>query len=110
MYNFHHGGSSGFNVYGGNNTGNGRFTAKRHNGVGNFSSYAKSFEQTSYNDYGGKEHINAKRCGEKQFSMPRQRGAKVETSKTSIIEKFSNANEYPLATIEVEEVLYYMLR
>ncbi|KAI5672270.1 hypothetical protein M9H77_12634 [Catharanthus roseus] len=52
-HNFHHGGGNGFNAYGGNNHGNGNFTPRRHVGVCNFSSYAKSFEHTSYDDYGG---------------------------------------------------------
>ncbi|KAI5652478.1 hypothetical protein M9H77_29665 [Catharanthus roseus] len=53
MHNFHHGGDNGFNAYGGNNHRNENFISKRHNGVGNFSSYAKSFEHTSYDDYMG---------------------------------------------------------
>ncbi|KAI5667895.1 hypothetical protein M9H77_17748 [Catharanthus roseus] len=43
MNNFHHGGGNGVNAYGGNNHGNGSFTSKRHNGVDNFSSSAKSY-------------------------------------------------------------------
>ncbi|KAI5676284.1 hypothetical protein M9H77_07234 [Catharanthus roseus] len=53
MHNFHHGGGSGFNAYDGNNHGNRNFTSRRHVGVGNFSSYAKSLEHTFYDDYGG---------------------------------------------------------
>ncbi|KAI5681645.1 hypothetical protein M9H77_02873 [Catharanthus roseus] len=52
MHSFHHGGSNGFNAYGQNNHGNGNFTHNKHVGVGNFSFYAKSFEHTSYDDYG----------------------------------------------------------
>ncbi|KAI5676004.1 hypothetical protein M9H77_06954 [Catharanthus roseus] len=37
MHNFYHSGGNGFNAYGGNNHGNGNFTSKRHNRVGNFS-------------------------------------------------------------------------
>ncbi|KAI5672143.1 hypothetical protein M9H77_12507 [Catharanthus roseus] len=60
MHSFHHGGGHGFNAYGGNNHGNGDFTSRRHNSAGNFSSYAKSFEHTSYDDYGGCRSVNAK--------------------------------------------------
>ncbi|KAI5672256.1 hypothetical protein M9H77_12620 [Catharanthus roseus] len=52
MHNFHYGGASGVNAYSGNNLGNGNFTPKIHNGIGNFSSYAKSYGHTSYDDYG----------------------------------------------------------
>ncbi|KAI5682147.1 hypothetical protein M9H77_03375 [Catharanthus roseus] len=52
MHSFHHGGGNGFNAYGGNHYANGSFTPRRHVGVGNFSSYANSFEHTSYDDYG----------------------------------------------------------
>ncbi|KAI5663375.1 hypothetical protein M9H77_22698 [Catharanthus roseus] len=58
-------------AYGGSNHGHGNFisrghdgyenfTPKRHNEVGNFSSYAKSNGRTSYNDYGGYDRDNAK--------------------------------------------------
>ncbi|KAI5675997.1 hypothetical protein M9H77_06947 [Catharanthus roseus] len=56
--NFHHGGGNGFNTYGGNNHGNGNFIPRRHVGVGNFSSYAKSFEHTSYGDYAEFSKVN----------------------------------------------------
>ncbi|KAI5649993.1 hypothetical protein M9H77_35998 [Catharanthus roseus] len=52
MHIFYHGGGNGFNAYGGNNHRNGNFTSRTHVGAGNFSSYAKSFEHTSYDDYG----------------------------------------------------------
>ncbi|KAI5677016.1 hypothetical protein M9H77_07966 [Catharanthus roseus] len=83
MHNFHHGGDNGFNDYGGNNHGNGNFTPRRHVRVCNFSSYAKSFEHTSYDDYGGV--------------------AKVETLKPSMIEEFSKVNKLPQAQEVVEE-------
>ncbi|KAI5663879.1 hypothetical protein M9H77_23202 [Catharanthus roseus] len=64
MHNCYYGGGNGVNAYGGRNHGHGNFisrghddyrnfTPKRHNGVGNFSSYAKSHGHTSYDDYGG---------------------------------------------------------
>ncbi|KAI5651021.1 hypothetical protein M9H77_37026 [Catharanthus roseus] len=112
MHNFHHGGGNGFNGYGGNNHRNGNFTPKRHNGLGNFSSYARSFEHTSYDDYGErvkifdqkkktKSIIKVKRCGKKQLFMPSQRVAKVENVKPSMLKEFLEINE--LSTIEVEE-------
>ncbi|KAI5664081.1 hypothetical protein M9H77_23404 [Catharanthus roseus] len=57
MHNFHHGDGNGFNAYVRNNHGNGNFTSKRYNGVGNFSSDAKPYGHTSYDDYGGYEEI-----------------------------------------------------
>ncbi|KAI5648951.1 hypothetical protein M9H77_34956 [Catharanthus roseus] len=71
MHNCYHGGGNGVNAYGGSNHGHGsfmfrghdsygNFTPKRYNGVGNFSSYAKSYGHTSYNDYWGYERVNAK--------------------------------------------------
>ncbi|KAI5653316.1 hypothetical protein M9H77_30503 [Catharanthus roseus] len=57
MHKFHHGGCNGFNAYGRNNLGNGDFTPRRHNTVGNFSSYAKSYGHTSYDDYGATTEI-----------------------------------------------------
>ncbi|KAI5682060.1 hypothetical protein M9H77_03288 [Catharanthus roseus] len=59
MHIFYHGGGNGFNAYGGNNRGNGNFTSKRHNGVGNFS-YAKSYGHTSYDDYRGYDRDKVK--------------------------------------------------
>ncbi|KAI5672249.1 hypothetical protein M9H77_12613 [Catharanthus roseus] len=60
MHNFHHGGGNRVNAYGGINNGNRKFTPRRHVGVGNFSSYAKSFEHTSYDDYGGYGRVNTR--------------------------------------------------
>ncbi|KAI5667943.1 hypothetical protein M9H77_17796 [Catharanthus roseus] len=83
MHNFHHCGGNVVNAYGGSNHENGNFIPRRHVRVGNFSSYAKSTEHTSYDDYGGV--------------------AKVESLKPSMIEEFSKVNELPQAIIEVEE-------
>ncbi|KAI5677509.1 hypothetical protein M9H77_08459 [Catharanthus roseus] len=60
MHNFHHGGDSRFNDFGGNNHGNPNFTPRRHFRDGNFSSYAKSFENTSYDNYGGYGKVNTR--------------------------------------------------
>ncbi|KAI5663374.1 hypothetical protein M9H77_22697 [Catharanthus roseus] len=71
MHNFYHGGGNRVNTYGGSNHGHGNFvsrgndgygnfTPKRHKGVDNFSSYAKSYECTSYDDYGSYERFNSK--------------------------------------------------
>ncbi|KAI5668267.1 hypothetical protein M9H77_18120 [Catharanthus roseus] len=51
-HNFYHDGSNGVNTYGGNNHGSENVTSERHNGVSNFSSYVKSYEHNSYDDYG----------------------------------------------------------
>ncbi|KAI5678832.1 hypothetical protein M9H77_09782 [Catharanthus roseus] len=68
IHNFHHGGGNGFNAYGGNNHGNGDFISTRHNGVINFSSYAKSFEHTSYYNYGRKsEHLESSKEKESEL-------------------------------------------
>ncbi|KAI5663363.1 hypothetical protein M9H77_22686 [Catharanthus roseus] len=58
MHSFHHGSGNGFNDYGGNNHENGNFSSKRHHGVGKFSSYAKSYRHTSYDDYRGYSRDN----------------------------------------------------
>ncbi|KAI5677804.1 hypothetical protein M9H77_08754 [Catharanthus roseus] len=55
MHNFHHGGGNGVNAYGAGNHGHGNFISKRHNGVSNFSSNAKSYGRTSYDHYGDVE-------------------------------------------------------
>ncbi|KAI5677778.1 hypothetical protein M9H77_08728 [Catharanthus roseus] len=60
MHNFYYSGCNGFNAYNGNNHGYGNFTPKRYNGVGNFSSYANSFEHTSYDDYGDYGRVNTR--------------------------------------------------
>ncbi|KAI5664105.1 hypothetical protein M9H77_23428 [Catharanthus roseus] len=59
-FSFHHDGGNRTNAYCGNNHGNGNFTPKRNNGVGNFSSYAKSYGNNSYDDCGGYDRDNAK--------------------------------------------------
>ncbi|KAI5653317.1 hypothetical protein M9H77_30504 [Catharanthus roseus] len=100
MHSSYHGDGNGFNVYGGKNYGNGNFTSKRHNGVGNFTFYAKSFEHTSYDDYGGYGRANT-RYDNHEHSL--YDFAKVEILKQSMIEEFSKVNELPQATIEVEE-------
>ncbi|KAI5681708.1 hypothetical protein M9H77_02936 [Catharanthus roseus] len=96
MHNFHHGGGNRFNAYGGNNYGNGNFTPRRHVGVGNFSSYAKSFEHTSYDDYGGYGRVNTK-----YDYYERSPYDYYEEYHHSY--EFSKVNELPQATIEVEE-------
>ncbi|KAI5682213.1 hypothetical protein M9H77_03441 [Catharanthus roseus] len=109
MHSFHHGGGNGFNVYGGNNHGNGNSTSKRHNGVGNFSSYAKSYGHTSYDDYGGYDRDHVKYYDYEHSPYDCYKGyhhncvAKVEIMKPSLIEEFSKVNELPQATIEVEK-------
>ncbi|KAI5681786.1 hypothetical protein M9H77_03014 [Catharanthus roseus] len=60
MHNFHHGGGTEVNDYGGNNHGNGNFTQKRYNGVRNFYSHAKSYRHISYDDYACYDRHNAK--------------------------------------------------
>ncbi|KAI5653057.1 hypothetical protein M9H77_30244 [Catharanthus roseus] len=58
MHGFHHAGGNGLNAYGGNKHGNGNFIPRRHVGVGNFSSYTKSYGHTFYDDYGGYDRVN----------------------------------------------------
>ncbi|KAI5672711.1 hypothetical protein M9H77_13075 [Catharanthus roseus] len=60
VYNFHYCGCNRVNAYGGTNNGNGNFTPKRHNGFGSFSSCAKSYRHTSYDNYGGYDIDDAK--------------------------------------------------
>ncbi|KAI5652566.1 hypothetical protein M9H77_29753 [Catharanthus roseus] len=71
MLNFYHGGDNGVNAYGINNHRDGNFISRGHDGrgkfnpkickgVGNVSSYAKSYRHTSCDDYGGYEGVNAK--------------------------------------------------
>ncbi|KAI5664061.1 hypothetical protein M9H77_23384 [Catharanthus roseus] len=71
VHNFYHDGGNGVNAYGGSNHVHGdfisrvrddyeNFTARRHVEVANFSSYAKSFKPTSYDDYRGYERVNAR--------------------------------------------------
>ncbi|KAI5663920.1 hypothetical protein M9H77_23243 [Catharanthus roseus] len=66
----YHSNGNGVNAYVGSNHGHGNFISRGHDGYGNFtprrlvevanfSSYAKSFEHTSYDDYGGYERVNA---------------------------------------------------
>ncbi|KAI5661947.1 hypothetical protein M9H77_21270 [Catharanthus roseus] len=49
---FYHDGDNGVNAYGRNKCRSGNFTPKIHNRVDNFSSYAKSFGHTSYDNCG----------------------------------------------------------
>ncbi|KAI5681780.1 hypothetical protein M9H77_03008 [Catharanthus roseus] len=71
MHIFHHGGGNEVNASGESNHGHGnfisrgyddygKFTPKRHNEVGNFSSYDKSYGHTSSDDYGDHDRDNAK--------------------------------------------------
>ncbi|KAI5667460.1 hypothetical protein M9H77_17313 [Catharanthus roseus] len=94
MHNFYHASGYGFNAYGGKNHDYGNFTPKRHNGVGKFSFYAKSFEHTSYDDYGGYDRDNGKY--DYYDHSPYDCFAKYH---------HSCVNEIPQATIEVEETI-----
>ncbi|KAI5681288.1 hypothetical protein M9H77_02515 [Catharanthus roseus] len=60
MHNYYHGSGNRFNSFGENNHGIGNFTSRRHVGDGKLSSYAKSFEHTSYDDYGGYGRVNTR--------------------------------------------------
>ncbi|KAI5676949.1 hypothetical protein M9H77_07899 [Catharanthus roseus] len=90
-HNLHHGGGNGFNAYGGVNHGNGNFTPRKHVGVDNYSSYASSFEHTSYDEYGGygrcsKEKESELEKSEKEFLLndfENQMGVNLELFKVN---------------------------
>ncbi|KAI5658020.1 hypothetical protein M9H77_26813 [Catharanthus roseus] len=100
MYNYYHGGGNEVNAYGRSNHGHenfiskghdcyGNFTPERHYGVDNFSSHAKSYGNTSYDDY-----------GDRQLSMPSQGVAKVEPFTPSMVDEFQRIKELPQAKTE----------
>ncbi|KAI5657899.1 hypothetical protein M9H77_26692 [Catharanthus roseus] len=91
MHKFYHSGGNGFNAYGGNNHGNGNFTPKRHNRVGNISSYAKSYGHTSYDDYRDYDRNNAKYDYYKHINeLPQVQEAVEESIVIRVVEETSN--------------------
>ncbi|KAI5668634.1 hypothetical protein M9H77_18487 [Catharanthus roseus] len=102
MHSLHLGGGTGFNAYGGNNHGNGNFTPRRHVGVGNFSSYAKSFEHTSYEDYVGYGRVNNKYDYYEHSSYECYEGYHHSFGREFYF-NFSKVNEIPQAQEVVEE-------
>ncbi|KAI5650468.1 hypothetical protein M9H77_36473 [Catharanthus roseus] len=54
-----------------------------------------------------KSIMKAKRCEEKQLSMPSQGVVMVETLKPSMSEEFPKVNELPQARIKVERVILH---
>ncbi|KAI5677774.1 hypothetical protein M9H77_08724 [Catharanthus roseus] len=78
MHNCYRGFGNGVNAYARSNHGHGNFisrrhdgyrdfTPKTHNGTGNFSSYAKSYGRTSYDNYGGYERVNVKHIEDSSY-------------------------------------------
>ncbi|KAI5666304.1 hypothetical protein M9H77_16157 [Catharanthus roseus] len=59
-HNFYYGGCYGVNAYDGSDHGHGNFTPRRYDGIGNFSSHAKSYGHTSYDDYVGHKRVNVR--------------------------------------------------
>ncbi|KAI5663037.1 hypothetical protein M9H77_22360 [Catharanthus roseus] len=107
-YNFYHDGGYGVNAYSGNN-----------HGISNFSSYAKFYGYTSYDDYGVYERVNINYVehspadcydfgehsydrGDTQLSIPSQGVSKVEHLKTStsMVDQLPRIKELPQDKIE----------
>ncbi|KAI5676064.1 hypothetical protein M9H77_07014 [Catharanthus roseus] len=58
MSNFRKYGDYGGNAYSGSNHIDGNFTPRRQMGIGNFSSYTKTFDNIPHDDYGGYEGVS----------------------------------------------------